>query len=223
VRLEAALYDLSQKDESIQDLQEQLRKAEQEISEARNAKKQANDSLSAAQKGAEAKKAKMVDVLQKEVQSLQQQMAKKSAAAQRLLQEKESECTELRKANKALQQELDKGKFEDTHLFELAEKQSNRETSAAAEIEIRDSLLERMKVNLVERDGELARVENHVQEVEVQMEQLCRVRRREDVNLDYLKSIVVQFLSKPPGSSERAALLPVLATLLQVSYEPTLV
>jgi len=34
-------------------------------------------------------------------------------------------------------------------------------------------------------------------------------------NIDYLKSIVVQYLSKPPGSSERSALLPVLATLLQ--------
>eukprot|EP00804_Cyclotella_cryptica_P005886 CCRYP_000165-RB/>CCRYP_000165-RB protein AED:0.48 eAED:0.48 QI:0/-1/0/1/-1/0/1/0/102 len=33
--------------------------------------------------------------------------------------------------------------------------------------------------------------------------------------MDYLKSIVVQYLAKPPGSSERAALLPVLATLLQ--------
>jgi hypothetical protein len=33
--------------------------------------------------------------------------------------------------------------------------------------------------------------------------------------MDYLKSIVVQYLSKPPGTSERAALLPVLATLLQ--------
>merc|ERR1711862_789671 len=34
-------------------------------------------------------------------------------------------------------------------------------------------------------------------------------------NLDYLKSIIVQYLSKPPGSSERASLLPVIATLLQ--------
>jgi hypothetical protein len=54
-----------------------------------------------------------------------------------------------------------------------------------------------------------------VQAVESQVEELCRVRRREDVNLDYLKSIVVQYLSLPPGSSERARLLPVLATLLQ--------
>ena len=47
------------------------------------------------------------------------------------------------------------------------------------------------------------------------MEQLARVHRREGVNMDYLKSIVVQYLAKPPGSSERSALLPVLATLLQ--------
>eukprot|EP00985_Skeletonema_marinoi_P011533 scaffold5487_cov153-Skeletonema_marinoi.AAC.16 len=39
--------------------------------------------------------------------------------------------------------------------------------------------------------------------------------------MDYLKCIVVQYLVKPPGSSERTALLPVLATLLQFdSNEP---
>ena len=84
------------------------------------------------------------------------------------------------------------------------------------EIEIRDKLIERMKQALLERDGDLASAEKHVQEVKSQVEELCRVRRREDVNLDYLKSIVVQYLSKPPGSSERTQLLPVLATLLQV-------
>ena len=36
--------------------------------------------------------------------------------------------------------------------------------------------------------------------------------------MDYLKSVVVEYLAKPPGSSERSALLPVLATLLQ--FEP---
>jgi hypothetical protein len=33
-----------------------------------------------------------------------------------------------------------------------------------------------------------------------------------------LKGVVVQYLSKPPGTSERARLLPVLATLLQVRF-----
>jgi hypothetical protein len=68
---------------------------------------------------------------------------------------------------------------------------------------------------LSERDGELAHAEKIIAETESQVEELNRIHRREDVNMDYLKSIVVQFLSLPPGTSERAALLPVLATLLQ--------
>ena len=174
--------------------------------------------MSTAQKGADAKKSKVVESLQKEVQTLHQQIAKKSSAAQKLIQERQQESMELRKTNKALQQEVDKGSLSDRRIFELAAKQSNRESGQAGEIEIRDKLIDRMKQALLERDGDLASAETHVQEVKSQVEELCRVRRREDVNLDYLKSIVVQYLSKPPGSSERTQLLPVLATLLQVRF-----
>jgi hypothetical protein len=72
-----------------------------------------------------------------------------------------------------------------------------------------------MKRALLDRDGDLASAEKHAQEVESQIEELFRIRRREDVNIDYLKSIIVQYLALPPGSTERAGLLPVLATLLQ--------
>ncbi|EJK56601.1 hypothetical protein THAOC_23478 [Thalassiosira oceanica] len=61
----------------------------------------------------------------------------------------------------------------------------------------------------------LANAEHAVLKKDDQVEELSRVHRREGVNMDYLKSIVVQYLAKPPGSSERTALLPVLATLLQ--------
>jgi hypothetical protein len=214
-KLEAALYDLSQKDEAIQSSEEEVRKLEEDLVKAKNATQRANESLVSAQKGTDAKTGKMAEALQKDLQLVKQQMARKSAAAQRLLQERESECGELRKTNKALQSEVDKGSLSDRRIFELAEKQSNRESHQLAEIEIRDSILERMKETLLARDGDLASAENQVQAVESQVEELCRVRRREDVNLDYLKSIVVQYLSLPPGSSERARLLPVLATLLQ--------
>lgn len=122
---------------------------------------------------------------------------------------------ELRKANKDLQREVDMGSLSDRRIFELAEKQSGRESVAAAEIELRDKMMERFAKALTDRDGELATAEYNVEHVENKVEELGRVKRREDVNIDYLKSIVVQYLSKPPGSSERAALLPVLATLLQ--------
>lgn len=80
-------------------------------------------------------------------------------------------------------------------------------------------MIEQLSRKLEEGDGDLASAEITVVRAEDQVEQLARVHRREGVNMDYLKSIVVQYLAKPPGSSERAALLPVLATLLQFDAE----
>jgi hypothetical protein len=214
-KLEVARYDLSQKDETIRGNEDSVRKLEKDLFEARMSSKKATEALASAQKGPDTKTTKLVESLQREVQNVKQQMAKKSAAAQRLVQEKELECRELRKSNQALQHEVDKGSLSDRRILELAAKQSNRESQQFSEIEIRDKMIDRMKEKLLDRDGKLASVENHVQEVEGQVEELYRVRRREDVNIDYLKSTVVKYLSLPPGSSERAGLLPVLATLLQ--------
>ena len=214
-KFEAAKYDLSARDEDMQSLQEQLLNAQKSVTDTQNSRRQASDSLSSAQKGADAKKSKMIDTLQREVQSLQQQMAKKSAAAQKLIQQREFECIELRKTTKTLQQEVDKGSLSDRRIFELAAQQSNRESAAASEIDVRDKIVDKLTGKLVVQDGDLAKAEYSVKSFENQVEELCRIRRREDVNLDYLKSIVVQYLSKPPGASEREALLPVLATLLQ--------
>jgi len=79
--------------------------------------------------------------------------------------------------------------------------------------------VQRLTQKLEHHDDELATAEHTQKQIEGQVEELCRIHRREDINLDYLKGIVVQFLSKPPGSSERGALLPVLATLLQFDAE----
>jgi len=214
-KLEAALYDLSQRDEVVQSLEDKLKEAEAALTAAEKKKKETIESLAQAQKGAGKKSSMMVESLQKELQQLQQSSARKSSAAQKLIQEREVECASLRATNKALQQEVDKGSLSDRKIFELAELQSNRESAQQIEIEVRDNAIERLKKALLDRDWDLASAENTVQEVEAQVEELGRVKRREDVNMDYLKSIVVQYLSKPPGTSERAALLPVLATLLQ--------
>ena len=214
-KLEAAIYDLSQKDEEIETIKRALEKAEDalknvEIKAAETAAvaKQVNDKDSV-------QKSRMIKSLQTQVDNLQNQLKKKSSAAQKILKEREAECAELRKANRTLQNEVDKGSLSDRRIFELAAQQSTRETAAAAEIEIRDKLVARLTEKLEERDGDLASAELTVEKVEDRVAALSRVHRREGVNMDYLKSIVVQYLAKPPGSSERKALLPVLATLLQ--------
>ena len=223
-KFEAAVYDLSQKDDEVKIIREKLEHAESALKQSQHQNQVLKRSTTEHKSQNVAdddlmKKAKMVDSLQRELQALQQQMSKKSAAAQRLLQEREKDCMELKKRNKILQQELDKGSFSDRKIFELAEKQSNRESLATAEIQMRNELVRHLTEKLENHDTELASAEYSSKQIEGQFEDLCRIHRREDVNLDYLKSTVVQYLSKPPGSSEREALLPVLATLLQFDEE----
>ena len=191
-KLEAAKYDLSACDEDIQSLQEQLANAQQAVAEA-------HESVSSAQKGADAKKSKMIETLQREVQSMQQQMTKKSAAAQKLIQQREAECIELRKTTKALQLEVDKGSLSDRRIFELAAQQSNRESVAVSEIEVRDKMVDKLTEKLEVQDVDLAKAEYNVKHYENQVEELCRIRRREDVNLDYLHGIVVQLPVEATG------------------------
>jgi chromosome segregation ATPase len=223
-KLEAALYDQSQKDDEIKTLKNQLDKVQKSYDQAQRQtqamKKTATEQLSQNMVDKDVlKKAKMTDSLQRELHMLQQQMSKKSSAAQRLLQEREKDCKELKKRNKLLSQELDKGSFSDRKIFELAEKQSNRESVATAQIQTRNAIIQNLNAKLEKHDNALASAEYTSKQIEGQVEELCRIHRREDVNLDYLKSTVVQYLSKPPGSSERNALLPVLATLLQFDAE----
>lgn len=214
-KLEAANYDLSQKEDDLKLKGDEISSLKSSLDESQSAAKRTAESLAAAQKGADNKSSKMVEALQKELQATKQQMARKSTAAQKLLQQREAECSELRKTNKALQTEVDKGSYSDRKIFELAEQQCNRESAQASEIEMREAVIDRMRQALLERDGDLAYAEKKAHEVELQLEELFRIRRRDDVNIDYLKGIVVKYLSLPPGSSERAGLLPVLATLLQ--------
>ena len=219
-KLEAAAYDLTQKDDDLRAMKEELDQTQKALEESRKdldatrKKIGAGDSQGSASKEL-LQKAKLAESLQREVQSLHQQMAKKSSAAQKLLQQRESDCQELKTRIKALQHELDKGSFSDRRIFELAAQQSNRESIASSEIEVRNQLVERLTHTLEVNDDNLALAELNAKLQAGQVEELCRIHRREDVNLDYLKATIVQYLSKPPGSSERAALLPVIATLLQ--------
>merc|ERR1712216_1116524 len=214
-KLKAALYDLSQKDEVVYANEEKLKKLQMSLTKTQQEKRAALDNLTRVEKGAAKKNSMQLENLQRDYQQLRQSSARKSAAAQKMIQEKESECISLRATNKKLQQEVDKGSLSDRKIFELAALQSNRDTTKSLEIEAQDRALRRLTNTLTERDGKLAAAEKRIVEVEAQVEELGRIQRREDVNMDYLKSIVVQFLSFAPGTSERNSLLPVIAPLLQ--------
>jgi len=215
-KVDELLSCIDQKEQDILQLEKELETAKAGLHEAKQSKEKFADRNIAS---AEIARKDIERQHRAQLEALQQQMARKSAAAQKLLQQREQECIELRKGNKAMKHELDSGSSSDRHIFELAAKQSNRESLVATEVEIREELMSKLTQELSSRDIELAVVEKAVLDAEEQVEELCRIKRREDVNLDYLKSVVVKFLSLPTGSSEKASLLPVLATLLQFDEE----
>ena len=73
----------------------------------------------------------------------------------------------------------------DRLIFELAEKQSDRESVAAAEIELRDKMMERFAKALTDRDGELATAECNVEHVENRaIKDLTAIVLRSDTDRD---------------------------------------
>jgi hypothetical protein len=74
-----------------------------------------------------------------------------------------------------------------------------------------------MQQALANRDLELARSQRTLAEVTAEAAELRRVHQREGINMDYLKNIVVQYMTFPVQSSEKLSLVPVIAMLLQFS------
>lgn len=130
----------------------------------------------------DATRAKMVENLQQEVQLLQQQMPRESAAAQRLMQDWENKCNELHKSNNVLQQEADKETLSHHHIFAFAAKQSRHESIAQLEVGIPDKQVHCLTEVLLDCDGELASTEYTVHHIVDQVEELCCVKRR-SINL----------------------------------------
>eukprot|EP01041_Mallomonas_annulata_P001349 gene1349-2601_t len=151
--------------------------------------------------------------------SLQKEFAKKSTAARNLLAEKDVELEALKKHVETLQAEIDSGAHNERRIFELAQQQANREASYGAHSDTRDIAFQQIQSALAARDLSLARLQHAHTVLSSEVTELRRVRKREGVNMDYLKNIVIQFMSFPTNSPERCSLVPVIAMLLQFSVD----
>merc|ERR1712194_797469 len=95
-QFEAASYDLAQKEEEMEVMKQQLDNAETALNGAQST---AADRLLSAQKNTEKdsmQKSKIIKTLKAQTDSLQTAMKKKSAAAQKMIKEREAECAESR-------------------------------------------------------------------------------------------------------------------------------
>lgn len=81
----------------------------------------------------------------------------------------------------------------------------------------RELAFQQVQNALALKDLELARLQQGHTHLVAEVADLRRVAKREGVNMDYLKNVVLQYMTFPPSSAERNALVPVLALLLQFS------
>jgi hypothetical protein len=63
----------------------------------------------------------------------------------------------------------------------------------------------------------LAQAQQLLSDLNHEINELRKIKQREGINMDYLKNVVLQYMTFPINSSERNALIPVLAMLLQFS------
>jgi hypothetical protein len=141
--------------------------------------------------------------------------AKKSSLARTLLSEREEEVRVLSNRVKELQSEINSGAPSERKIFELAQLQAKRDALHGMHGDSREFAFLQLQKSLADRDFELADAVQKYSALNAEVESLRRVSRRENVNMDYLKNIILQFMTFPVTSPERISLIPVIATLLQ--------
>lgn len=129
-----------------------------------------------------------------EVDQIKKDFTKKSNAARAMMSEKDAEIVKLTTLVAELKDEIASGAHNERRIFELAKSQSQREATHNLHSDTRELAFQQLQHTLATRDLELAKLQSsHAQLLEENAD-LRRVSRREGVNMDYLKNIIVQVL-----------------------------
>jgi chromosome segregation ATPase len=179
--------------------------------------KEMEDALSEERRNNEASSNSKIAQHTEALETLMRDHAKKSNMARTLLSDRENDVRVLTASNNLLQEEISSGAPTDRKIFQLAERQANREATHNVHTDSRQIAFEQLQQSLAERDLELGNAHALLSEVSAEVTDLRRAHMREGINMDYLKNIVVQYMSFPVASSERMSLIPVIAMLLQFS------
>lgn len=79
----------------------------------------------------------------------------------------------------------------------------------------RELAFQQLQGKLASKDLELAQAQQKLFELNSEVIDLRKVKQREGLNMDYLKNIILQYMTFPINSSERQSLVPVIGMLLQ--------
>jgi chromosome segregation ATPase len=147
--------------------------------------------------------------------ALKRDFAKKSTTARALLTEREGEIRVLQTKNKRLDEEIKSGAPSERKIFSLAEEQAKRDALYSIHSDSREMAFQKLQTTLAARDLNLAELQRSHAALTAEVSELRRTAKREGVNMDYLKNVVLQYMSFPLQAPERASLIPVMGMLLQ--------
>jgi chromosome segregation ATPase len=147
----------------------------------------------------------------RELERLEAESKHKSKLALQVVLEKEKEIARLSARLNELEEDVRSGGADNRKILEFAQLQAKREAEAreqAAQMQALSQQLEEAHRELQELREDKRR---HAEELTAMLQN----QRRDGVNMEYLKNVVVQYMSFRPGSSQQSRLVPVLTTLLQ--------
>ncbi|ETW05612.1 hypothetical protein, variant [Aphanomyces invadans] len=150
-----------------------------------------------------------------ELEKLEADGRAKSKLARQVVLEKEELIASLTAKLAKLEEDVRSGDADHRRIFELASMQANRDAAARS----REQELAEVMTALEQLRAENVQLTNDKVALEEDIAHLVRTERREGVNMEYLKNVVVQYMSFRPGSSQQLKLIPVLSTLLQFTPE----
>uniref|UniRef100_K3X6M5 GRIP domain-containing protein n=1 Tax=Globisporangium ultimum (strain ATCC 200006 / CBS 805.95 / DAOM BR144) TaxID=431595 RepID=K3X6M5_GLOUD len=153
------------------------------------------------------------EAFKREIERIEAESKVKSKRALQVVLEKEGEIERLTKRLTELEEDVRSGDADNRKIFEFAQLQAKREAESRAQA----MQLQDMTDQLQEAYRQIQRLQEEKQNHDQELTALMQTQRREGVNMEYLKNVVVQYMSFRPGSSQQERLVPVLSTLLQFS------
>ena len=139
--------------------------------------------------------------------------------ARQLLQQGEEDARLLNEKIELLSTEIRSGAPSERKIFEIAQTQARREHLHSVKLDTREVAFQQLQEKLSLKDLQLAQLQTANSSLLEEAVQLRRVDKRQGVNMDYLKDVVLQYITFPIQAPERASLVPVISMLLQFTQE----
>ncbi|CAH0482270.1 unnamed protein product [Peronospora belbahrii] len=147
----------------------------------------------------------------RELERVEAESKHKSKLALQAVLQKEKEIARLSARLHELEEDVRLGGADNRKILEFAQLQAKRDVEARAQTAQMQALAEQLE----EAHRELQELRENKHRHAEELTAMLQNQRRDGVNMEYLKNVVVQYMSFPPGSSQQARLVPVLSTLLQ--------